>query len=112
MNNMNEHILERFRRGTKPARGEREQAAVWILPQKLNLKVRQYFDEARRPVDGGLWLNRPEIPTSGEVLDIETNGSSSSGVVEIVPNKLNGAWESKGQPLSIATSLSHSANDV
>ena len=95
MTNMNEDLVERLRR-SRPPRPAREQAEVWIMPQKLNLKVREYFDPAKKPVQGGPWLDRPEIPTSGEVLDIESESSSSSGPVEIVPNRPKGAWEDKG----------------
>ena len=98
---MNEDLLERFARSKKALKKGRDlepdQAQVWILPQQLNLKVRKYFEDANKPVDGGRWLNRPEIPTSGEVLDIDVDGSSNSGVVEIVPNRPQGQWESKGE---------------
>ena len=67
------------------------------LQQRLNLKVRQYFEDAKKPVDGGPWLGWSEIPTSGELLDIDTDSSPNSSVMEIVPNKLQRAWGSKGK---------------
>ena len=94
---MNENLVERFGRSRRGVRTDRKQAQVWILPQQLNPKIRQYFEEANRPVDGGYWLNRPEIPTSAEVLDKDTGGSTSSSEVELVPNRRKGPWASKGE---------------
>ena len=103
---MNENLVERFGRSRRGVRSDTEQAQVWILPQKLNLKVRQYFEDANKPVDGGHWLSRPEIPTSAEVLDKDTGGSTSSSEVELVPNRRKGAWDSKGElPSELAISL-------
>ena len=101
MANMNEHVQERFGRSRKPAKVPPDQAEVWILPQRLNEKVREYFEPPKKPVQGGHWLNRPEIPTSAEVLDKDTGGSTSSSEVELVPNRRKGAWESKGKLLLI-----------
>ena len=94
---MNENISERFgrsRRGVRPPAGQVE---VWLLPPQLNLKVREYFEQAQKPVDGGAWLDRPEIPTSAEVLDVETGGSHSSSEVSLMCNRRKGAWGSKGK---------------
>lgn len=105
---MNENLLERFTRHKHGARGggggsnnnynnDRQKADIWVLPQKLNLKVREYYEIARKPADAGPWIDRPELPTSAEILDHDGEGSSSSEIVEIVPNKPQGAWESKGE---------------
>jgi hypothetical protein len=96
---MNEHLAERFGRSRQAKRDSRETADLWIQPAQLNPNVRQYFQDAQKPVDGGSWLSRPEVPSSAEVLDIDVNSSTSSDIVEIVPNKREGAWESKGEPL-------------
>ncbi|KAK3117984.1 hypothetical protein LTR53_000136 [Teratosphaeriaceae sp. CCFEE 6253] len=94
---MNEGLFERFGRSRRTVRPSGEEAEIWIRPPQLNLKVRQYFQDAKKPVEGGSWLDRPEIPTSGEILDTDaaTTSSGSSDIVEIVPNKPVGAWESK-----------------
>lgn len=97
---MNEQLQERFGRSRRAFRKEKQQVELRVIPPVLNPKVREYFEEGKKKVDGGLWLDRPEIPSSEEVLDIETDGSSSSDVVEIVPNRPKGAWESKGGLLS------------
>ena len=68
-----------------------------MQPQQLNMKVREYFTDSKKPVDGGAWLHRPEIPTSEEVLDIEKGGSTSSGEVELNANLIKGQWPSKGK---------------
>lgn len=93
---MNENLIERFGRSSKAFRPENNATDLWILPPQLNLKIRQYFEDSKKPVDGRSWLERPEVPTSAEVLDTDTNSSSSSDIVEIVPNRPTGAWESKG----------------
>ena len=97
MATMNEHLTERFGRSKKFVKTPTAQAQVWIKPQQLNEKVRQYFDPPTKPVAGGHWLKRPEIPSSAEVLDKDTGGSTSSSEVELLPNRKKGAWESKGK---------------
>jgi len=93
---MNENLVERFGRARRAVRHEREQAQVWILPSTLNLRIRNYFQPSTVPVHGGAWLSRPAIPSSEEILDTDTASSISAEIVEIVPNKPEGAWESKG----------------
>ena len=94
---MNEDLLERFGRSRRGVRTETQEAQLWISPPALNTNIRQYFIDSKKQVDGGAWLDRPEIPSSSEVLDTDTGSSSSSDIVEIVPNKPEGAWESKGE---------------
>ena len=94
---MNENIIERFGRSRRAFKQPQEQAEVWILPQQLNANVRQYFEDSGKPVEGGSWLRRPEIPSSAEILDIEAEGSTSSGDVEVQVNRLKGPWDSKGE---------------
>lgn len=101
---MNENLVERFGRSRKGIRPDGDEARVWIQPQKLNHKVREYFEDAKKHIEGGHWLDRPEVPTSSEVLDQDTGSSSSSDIVEIVPNKPVGSWESKGESPAIDTS--------
>ena len=94
---MNEHLAERFGRSRRGERSPTGHAEVMLVPPQLNRKVREYFDEAQKPVDGGPWLSRPEIPTSAEVLDIDTGGSHSSSEVSLMCNRRKGAWSSKGK---------------
>lgn len=75
---------------------------MWMLPQRLNEKIREYFQDPTTPVSGGEWLKRSEIPTSEEILDkdITSTGVSTGGSSDVVliPNKRKGAWQSKGEP--------------
>lgn len=95
---MNEHLQERFGRSRNVDRRGVAVAKVWILPPRLNLKVREYFDAA--PTEGGAWLSKPEIPTTAEILDLDTDSAASSDVIELEPNRPKGAWDSKEQYLS------------
>lgn len=53
---------------------------------------------AAKTSSDSVWTRRPEIPTSAEMLDEEPgNSSSTSDIIEMVPNKRHGAWESKGK---------------
>jgi helicase required for RNAi-mediated heterochromatin assembly 1 len=94
---MNEDLLERFKRHKGAHRGNKIQVELLLLPQKLNNKVRQYYEPAKKPSDAGPWLNRPEMPTSDEIMDIDTDDSSNPDIVEIVPNRETGGWESQGK---------------
>lgn len=93
---MNEHLSERFGRSRRAVKPPPAQAQVWLIPQQLNLKIREYFIQSQKPVDGGAWLSRPEIPPSSEVLDTESSGSHSSSEVAVACNRKKGAWASKG----------------
>lgn len=97
---MNENLIERFSRSKRGHHTTHDKAEIWLLPQKLNDAVREYYQPARKPAEAGRWLDRPEMPNPTEVLDTEEGGSSSSDIVEIVPNRLEGAWESKGMASS------------
>lgn len=97
---MNDNLLEKFELAKRSKRGNRDDkqtAEVWLLPPKLNASVREYYQSTKKPADAGPWLDRPELPTTAEILDDDGDGSSTSDVVEIVPNRAEGAWESKGQ---------------
>ncbi|KAK5720360.1 hypothetical protein LTR17_015077 [Elasticomyces elasticus] len=92
---MNENLVERFGRQRRAARTIGDQALVWVVPPQLNRKIREYYDESKKTVDGGPWLDRPEVPTSAEILDTDIISSNSSDIVELVPNRPKGAWETK-----------------
>jgi len=94
---MNNNHVEQFGRLRKGFKAKGQQVEVLIQPAALNQKIRQYAEQAGRAIDGGKWLQRPEIPSTSELLDADAASSSSSDVVEIVPNQPQGAWDSKGQ---------------
>lgn len=100
---MNEVLVERFRAGYRNSHVGGQEVLFSALPQQLNLRIREYFMDAAKTKSDSAWTTRPEIPTSAEVLDEESgNSPSNSDIIEIVPNKCHGAWESKGKlnPLS------------
>lgn len=97
---MDEDLTERFGRSRSAFRPQSERAEVWVLPQRLNEKVKGYYDELNSPVAAGEWATRAEIPTSSEIMDEATSstGGSAGGSSEVlIPlNKRKGAWSSKG----------------
>lgn len=96
---MNEHLAERFGRSRRPEKTIGNSVDVLVLPQALNPRVREYFDPPKAAVQGGAWLQRPEVPSSAEVLDqdgLDTTGSSASSDVVLPVNKKRGPWASKG----------------
>ena len=95
---MTEGIPERFNRSKKGVRDQAPKAEVWLLPAKLNPRIRQYCDQ--ETADGGSWLSRPEIPTAAELMDTDTSSSASSDIVEIAANKPVGAFADKEDYLS------------
>jgi hypothetical protein len=95
---MNEDLIESFKRGKSAHRGNKQQTEIWLLPQKLNNRVRQYYEPVKKASTAGPWLKRPEMLTSDELLDIDSDDSSNPDVVEIVPNRETGGWESQGKP--------------
>lgn len=91
---MNENLIERFLRHRRADSPNKDQTSM--LREKLNPRVREYYYPAQKPLGAGPWLDRPELPTSAEVMDTD-DASVSSDVVEIAPNKIEGPWESKGE---------------
>ncbi|KNG46299.1 dead box helicase [Stemphylium lycopersici] len=66
-------------------------------PTRQNNDIRDYFKVAKKPVIGGAWLDKPEIPSPSEVLREESGFSimgSLVGVEETIrPHKVEGAYE-------------------
>ncbi|RMX99897.1 hypothetical protein D0868_09301 [Hortaea werneckii] len=93
---MNENLVERFRAQGCNSNVGRQVVQFFAMPQQLDTGIREYFADAAKTVSKSAWTSRPEVPTSAEVLDEEGgNSSSTSDIIEIVPNKRCGAWESK-----------------
>ena len=93
---MNENLSGRFGRSKRQGKQPTGHAEVWILPPRLNMRIREYFEPRASSSEQGAWVKRPEIPNSTEMLDTDSDGSTTSDVVEIAPNKPDGAWASKG----------------
>ncbi|KAK5170579.1 uncharacterized protein LTR77_005167 [Saxophila tyrrhenica] len=93
---MNENLTERFGRSRRGPHQGTEQVEIWIVPPQLNKNVSKYYEDAESPADGGSWLRLPAIPTSSELLDLNTGDDSDSlNNVEIATNRPRGAWDSK-----------------
>ena len=91
---MNEDLIERFSRHRRADGPSNDRTSM--LREKLNPKVQEYYQPAQKPLGAGPYLDRPEIPTSAEVMDMDDD-SATSDVVEIAPNNIEGPWESKGE---------------
>ena len=112
---MNEHLQERFRRCP---RKEIDNPVLGLHasrpPPRLNTCIRAYYEpediDTQSPRSAlsetigegaqcGYWLSRPEFPTTAELLDLDIHSSASSDKVELAPNKLKGAFQSKEEYL-------------
>jgi helicase required for RNAi-mediated heterochromatin assembly 1 len=67
-------------------------------PTRVNNAIREYFQLAKKPVTGGAWLDRPEIPSPAEVLrEKPRTVGSTKALIEvdegIRPHKPEGAYE-------------------
>lgn len=109
---MNEHRSEKFGRQPRRSRHNQqpqcaasantERAEVLLVPPKLNPKIFEYTKLVLVGKTRSSWLNRSELPSEEEVLDMENSNESNPSVVEILPNKPVGPWDSKGTfPLSL-----------
>jgi len=92
---MNEDLIEVFSRNQRAKTLNKNPAEESLLPPKLNGDILKYYQSVQKPADAGRWLDRPELPTSTEIMDMDDD-SLSSDVVEITPNQIEGPWESKG----------------
>ncbi|KAF1945626.1 hypothetical protein EJ02DRAFT_338281 [Clathrospora elynae] len=102
---INDHISERFRNApffqsssvphdNIPAAG----------PSRVNNDIREYFQLAKKPVTGGAWLDKPEVPDSSEILRKPSSGSSEVQLLievdeSIRPHKIEGAYENNEEYL-------------
>lgn len=91
---MNENLIERFSRNRRAEAFSANKTSM--LREKLNIKVQEYYQPVQNPLSAGPWLDRPELPTSAEVMDMDGD-SEGSDIVEIAPNQIEGPWESKGR---------------
>ncbi|EER41292.1 DEAD box helicase [Histoplasma capsulatum H143] len=59
----------------------------------LNKDIQAYVQETRHAAAGDTWTANPELPTTNEILGIdESDGSSGSNIVDLVPNNIDGPW--------------------
>jgi helicase required for RNAi-mediated heterochromatin assembly 1 len=67
-------------------------------PSRTNNDIREYFQLAKKSVNGGAWLDKPEIPSPSEVLHVPSAfNTSNDALIEvdenIRPHKIEGAYE-------------------
>ncbi|KAF2867362.1 P-loop containing nucleoside triphosphate hydrolase protein [Massariosphaeria phaeospora] len=94
---MNAHLTERFN-SFRVGDRETSQPDPSRVPMSLpgpKPEIWEYFVDAEKPVNGGSWLEKPEIPTSSEILP--SPASLTSELIdlneEIRPNKVEGAYD-------------------
>jgi helicase required for RNAi-mediated heterochromatin assembly 1 len=71
-------------------------------PLKSNEDIRKYFEDADKPVAGGNWLSKPEVPSPAELTTPQVTGKKEQIISledELRPNKIEGAYESNEEYL-------------
>lgn len=99
---VNAHLSERFAGarfggGNYPDRDRVPMSA----PTKVNNDIREYFKDAQKPVVGGPWLEKPEIPRPSEIIPPgPTIGEQILDLKEeLRPNKVEGTYDSNEEYL-------------
>jgi len=102
---VNQHLTERFGRAPVAFSGNssvpNDSMPTSVL-SRINNDVRKYFELAKKPVTAGAWIEKPEIPSSSEMLRRDTPDftftSSDQALVDIGekirPYKPEGGYES------------------
>jgi helicase required for RNAi-mediated heterochromatin assembly 1 len=92
---MNANLTERFH--GMPSSSVPHDDIPRSAPTRPNNDIREYFQLAKEPVAGGVWLDKPEIPSPSEVLRAESNLKNSHLLIDIDdtirPHKPEGAYE-------------------
>ncbi|KAH4973379.1 hypothetical protein HBI78_001190 [Parastagonospora nodorum] len=99
---VNAHLTERFGRASI-----RESTAVpddnipTSAPARINNDIREYMKLARKPVIAGPWVDRPEVPSSSEILPPRKPGFLSTDLQPLIdvgggirPHRAEGAYGS------------------
>jgi helicase required for RNAi-mediated heterochromatin assembly 1 len=66
-----------------------------MLHVKLNRDIRNYAAAANRAGGTDEWNDKPEIPSTSEVLGVNES-SEADDIVELVPNQIQGQWPGTG----------------
>lgn len=71
---------------------------------RTNNDISKYFQDASKPViKAGTWINKPEVPTSSEILTESSGFTVGEQIIdldeEIRPNKVKGAYQSNEEYL-------------
>lgn len=104
---VNAHLTERFGRATSQNNTSIPNDNIpSSTPSRVNNDIRQYMQLAKRPVTAGPWIDKPEIPSSLEILPPrEKPGfiSEAQALIDvgggIRPHKAEGAYSSNEEYL-------------
>jgi helicase required for RNAi-mediated heterochromatin assembly 1 len=105
---MNSHLTERFRAGRLHDDGCPDpDVAPLARPSRINNDIWKYCQDASKPVaKAGSWIDKPEIPTSIELLpNIPTSFTEGEQIidfdedVELRPNRVEGDYKSNEEYL-------------
>jgi helicase required for RNAi-mediated heterochromatin assembly 1 len=105
---VNTHLTERF--GRTSVRGNSDIPDDNIpssAPSRVNKDVREYFQLAKKPVTAGAWIDKPEIPSSSEILPLcdkpDLVFSEPPTLIDtsdhLRPHKVEGAYKSNEEYL-------------
>lgn len=109
---VNAHIAERLRHG--PTRRDSTAANDWIpvgRPARVNNDIREYYELAKKPVSGGAWVNKPEIPDPSEILRTSAPSNKDQALINfddanvLHPHKPTGAYSSNEEYLGTTYEL-------
>jgi helicase required for RNAi-mediated heterochromatin assembly 1 len=103
---LNASLPERFARASL-GRSASHPTASDTIPSApaSNNEIREYYELLNRPVTGGAWLTRPEIPNSADILRTEaaefTDADPTLIEVEsgLRPHKVEGPYQDKDEYL-------------
>lgn len=98
---VNTHLHERF--GSAPSFRNNnlvlDDDVPTSRPSPVNNDIREYYALSKKPVTGGTWLDKPEIPGSSEILREKPmfKSPTSQALIEVEesarPHKIEGGYE-------------------
>ncbi|KAF2030927.1 P-loop containing nucleoside triphosphate hydrolase protein [Setomelanomma holmii] len=99
---VNDHLTERFNRASMSDHPQVPHDSIPSSgPSRVNKEVREYFELEKKPVTGGAWIDKPEIPSPPEILRPVKPGFLSTELKALVnvgdtlrPHKADGAYDS------------------
>ena len=97
---MNVNLCERSRGSPFPNNGAVPNDNIPVsAPSRANNDIRKYYELSKKPVAGGAWLSKPEIPNVSELLSGKAGFTHSEDQVlvdvesAIRPHKVEGAYD-------------------
>jgi helicase required for RNAi-mediated heterochromatin assembly 1 len=106
---VNAHLTERFSRASFHDNSLVPNDNIPTAgPPRTNNDIRKYYELAKKPVTGGAWLDKAEIPSPSEVLP-QTPQSAQESLIEISdslrPHRVEGAYTSNEEYLGTTYDL-------